>query len=62
MRSGFLAVGLKRGQFVQIDTGSGLVKVLVYRTGKSGAELAIQAPKSMTIARDKVLAGKGGDA
>jgi sRNA-binding carbon storage regulator CsrA len=62
MRSGFLAVRLKRHEFVQIHTKAGPIKITVYRHGKSSTELAIRAPKHIVITRDKLLAAKGGEA
>lgn len=56
MKNGKLAIKLSRGGFFELETGSGVVSVVVVRLGDSSVTLAVQAPKDICITRDKLLA------
>jgi hypothetical protein len=56
MKNGKLAIKLSRGGFFEMETGSGVVSVVVVRLGDGAVTLAVQAPKDICITRDKLLA------
>ena len=56
MKNGKLVIKLSRGGFFEMETGSGVVSVVVVRLGDSTVTLAVQAPKDICITRDKLLA------
>jgi sRNA-binding carbon storage regulator CsrA len=53
---GVLAIKLRQGGFFEIETGLGLVRVEVVEVSSSGVKLGVDAPTSMNVNRDKVLA------
>ena len=56
MKNGKLAMKLRAGGFFELETGSGVVSVVVVRLGEGAVTLAVQAPKDICIMRDKLLA------
>lgn len=51
-----LQIKVRRNEFFEIDTGSGVIRVTVMDLHGGSAQVGIEAPGCMSIYRDRVLA------